>query len=286
MISIVLNTFKRLESLEDQLEACCQQSLPVSEILIWNNGPSLDANKLRKRFPKVVIVNSSKNFGVWSRFSLALNCMSDFILMLDDDTIPGSRYLENCYSSFKKQPGLYGCRGLRFLSKQSYEPYIEFGWQSHNEEAQRVDIVGHSWFFPRKYLNFFWRDAAVLNNSPYCGEDIHFSYTLQKYGNIDSFVPPHKINQPESWGANTELSKKFGSDPNAISLRPSATADFDRAIRSYVNLGFKLIVPDQLSSEGLVKEPDTELSIKNKVHIVAPKLYRFIRLLHRIAKKD
>ena len=52
----------------------------------------------------------------------------------------------------------------------------------------------------REWLSAFWRE---LPNPIYktCGEDMHFSYMLQKYLNIKTYVPPHPHNDKEMWGS-------------------------------------------------------------------------------------
>jgi hypothetical protein len=48
------------------------------------------------------------------------------------------------------------------------------------EKVGEADIVGHSWFFERELLTAFWRELPDPKFDR-AGEDIHFSYMLQKY---------------------------------------------------------------------------------------------------------
>ena len=113
-ITVVLNGYKRQEFLNYQINAVKNQTIQPSEILIWNNGDYIDYGDFDKN---IVIANSSKNFGVWSRFSFALNAETEYICVLDDDTMPGKSFFENCLSTMKISPGLLGARGLRFFSQ-------------------------------------------------------------------------------------------------------------------------------------------------------------------------
>ena len=47
------------------------------------------------------------------------------------------------------------------------------------------------------------------------GEDIMFSYLLQKYGNIKTFVPPHPENNKELWCTDYKFAFESGNDDNA-----------------------------------------------------------------------
>ena len=44
---------------------------------------------------------SNYNYGVWARFAYALNARTDYVCVLDDDTIPGNRWLGNCLNTYR-----------------------------------------------------------------------------------------------------------------------------------------------------------------------------------------
>ena len=116
MITVVLNIYKRLEYLEEQIKAINNQSVKVSEIIIWQNGT--EERKIPNLDPSIKHIYSTHNFGVWSRFSAALNSKNEFICIFDDDTIPGKNWIKNCLNTIQKYEGLLGSRGVRFASKK------------------------------------------------------------------------------------------------------------------------------------------------------------------------
>ena len=69
-----------------------------------------------------------------------------------------------------------------------------------NEIPIKVDLVGHSWFFKKEWLSYMVRELPDPKYNT-CGEDMHFSYMLQKYLNIKTYVPPHPHNDKEMWGS-------------------------------------------------------------------------------------
>jgi glycosyltransferase involved in cell wall biosynthesis len=237
-VSVILNCFRRPETLSLQIDAIKKQSIQPKELLIWVNGSDkirdFDYNLLNSYGCAV----SNINFGVWSRFAYALNATGDYICVFDDDTIPGGLWLENCLTEINKQEGLYGAIGVIFRDLH-YLRYERFGWANPNDETKLVDIVGHSWFFPRHYLSAFWQEIGPLLSSV-CGEDMHLSYSIQKYLKAATFVPPHPVDNMSMWGSNPETANKFGIDSNAVSAHFHAS-HFGQNLKAYYEKGFKLL---------------------------------------------
>jgi glycosyltransferase involved in cell wall biosynthesis len=236
-VSVVLNVYKRAEHFQMQIESLLNQSIAPFEILVWENGNERVPEEYRD---KVTIARAETNFGVWARFSYALNAKGDYVLMLDDDTVPGKRWIENCLNTMLLSPGLLGTRGLQFATKNSYAGYSEFGVYVPNKTIQRVDIVGHAWFFRREWLGAFWGEYANRFPEDLSGEDIHFSYALQKVLGLNTFVPPHPEDEQELWGSDPSIALKLGADRAAISSASGSLGRFERALRHYVSLGFEL----------------------------------------------
>ncbi|WP_114785920.1 glycosyltransferase family 2 protein [Vibrio tetraodonis] len=238
-IAVVLNAFKRTQYLPLQVEAIEGQTIKPDKIYLWHNfGESLP-DEIKHQ---CIIAECSENLGVWARFAYALNIDADYICVFDDDTIPGNRWFENCLQTMETHEGLLGTRGLRFLSSKRYHPFESYGWGKgdSNEETQQVDIVGHAWFFKREWLAAFWSELPPSNASKIAGEDIHFSYALQKYLGISTYVPPHPINDKSLWGSLPEYGEKLGTDNAAISSSQTALNRFDIALQYYVRNGFQL----------------------------------------------
>jgi hypothetical protein len=238
-ITAVLNLFKRPHTLIQQLEAVQNQSIPPENIIIWKNYvdgivmPSIPEH-LKKN---VITIEASKNFGVWGRFTCGLLVNSKYICVFDDDTIPGHDWFKNCVETMKTHSGLLGTIGLRFHRGTGYNiQHPRFGWDGKNANVEQVDIVGHAWFFEQKWLHYLWECYPDYDTLLVAGEDIGFSYILQKYG-INTYVPPHPHNQPNLWGSNPHFACMYGSDSVATWLNGGMTK-FDIALKHFINLGF------------------------------------------------
>jgi len=208
-ITVVLNGFRRPENLNEQLDALNNQTVKPKEILLWYNHPG-DDNLNYDIGTEIPVAYCNYNFGVWARFYFAMNAQNPYVCIFDDDTIPGRRWLENCLNTMKTHEGLLGTIGLLYTNPSPpgpkcsyYEQYIRFGQAKtavKNNEPVQVDLVGHSWFFKREWLSYMVRELPHPRYNT-CGEDMHFSYMLQKYANIPTFVPPHPSNDQELWGS-------------------------------------------------------------------------------------
>lgn len=246
-VSVILNVFKRAQNFERQLAALESQSHPVTEILVWENGEQTIQNYLAGR-PEVILVRASTNLGVWARFSVALQATGEFIWLIDDDVIPGRRWVENALECFSQKPAVIGSRGLRFRSRHSYLLYDEYGPNNPNSNAQEVDIVGHNWIFPRSWLGAFWQLYSERFDSKFAGEDIHLSFAAKKILGVPTVVPPHPKNNHDLWGEISDLSLFDGHDDAAISSNPDSLRRFELAYRHYINIGFQPIVSQKVQT--------------------------------------
>lgn len=238
-VSVVLNGYKRPDTVEIQLEALKQQSIVPNEILIWQNKGDLpDFYPLHESEHGYHTCISNYNWGVWARFAFALNTTSDYVCLFDDDTIPGHRWLENCLIESEKQRGVYGTIGVIFKDLD-YRSYLRHGWANPNEKTEQVDIVGHSWFFDREMLGAFWREGQVPFHS-LSGEDVHLSYAVQKYLGLNTYVPPHPEGDTSLWGSQKESAEAFGVDEVAISCNYHGS-HFGQNLKNYWDKGFNYL---------------------------------------------
>jgi hypothetical protein len=234
-ITTILNGFKRPQFLKEQINSVLNQTIKPVDIMLWQNSDEGFDTSLTNT---LTTANCNKNLGVWARFAFALNAKTEYICIFDDDTIPGSKWFENCLNTMKTNEGLLGTIGLVFNSDKSYFPHIRHGWATPNENVVEVDIVGHAWFFKREWLSTFWRELPPPNLT-IVGEDMHFSYMLQKYLNIKTFVPSHPINDKELWGSLKGW--EMGTERNALSFNQNNINLMDSYYKDLINKGFKII---------------------------------------------
>jgi hypothetical protein len=241
MITVILNGFRRPQNLTLQMEALEKQTVKPTEVLVWYNHPG-DEPVNRDIIERYDTCYSRKNFGVWSRFFLGFNASNPYVCVFDDDTIPGSKWLENCLNTMEKREGLLGTNGMRWIdtNKSYYDSRFDrVGWHSQNKEIEEVDIVGHSWFFKREWLSYFTRELHDPVENKLHGEDMHFSYMLQKYANIPTLVPPHPIDDIEMWGSTRGI--ELGCTPQAVARTPNINEKFNNYFTKQRRAGWKLV---------------------------------------------
>lgn len=205
-VTAILNGYRRPENLQEQLDAVKNQTIAPKEVLLWYNYPGDDFEINYDVAGQIPTALNNANYGVWARFAFALNANTEYICIFDDDTIPGSKWFENCIETMKTHEGLLGTSGHLYSIPAApqhssfFEHYLRFGWTHNNTKPIQVDLVGHAWFFKREWLATFWRELPHPQYKT-CGEDMHFSYMLQKYLNINTYVPPHPPTDREMWGS-------------------------------------------------------------------------------------
>lgn len=149
-------------------------------------------------------MRSNVNTGVWERFIIAASLDVDYFWVLDDDTIPGSCFLQRCLYEYTKNPGIYSAFGFKFktpsLSLSNWNERSFYGWPAPLKETTRVDWPGHSWFFDRKVLFEFLK---LSDNRRYntCGEDACLAVAGQRVGQ-HCWVP--------AWEKREECGSLFG----------------------------------------------------------------------------
>lgn len=248
-VTFVLNGFKRPHVLKEQYQAIKNQTIQDFEIFLWIN---LTDNKSFE-FDQDIINNcrsiiANADYGSWGRFIIALNARTKYVCVIDDDTIPGKKWLENCYDTLKTNNGILSTRGALMnkgfdLTYPAPNSYQAIGWCSQNETTTRVDMGCHSWFFEKNWLRAFFAEMPETLPQRY-GEDTHLSYAVKKHFDINTYVPPHPKNNLDLWGSMPETAIKYGEEPVAISMDYYANVGMNKYWNFVRKMGYKIVQED------------------------------------------
>lgn len=239
-VTVILNGYRRPHSLAEQYEAIQNQTYKDINVMFWGNYHADTFNDFPNEIlSKCTTAFCNNNLGVWARFAFALNAFTEYVCMLDDDTIPGKKWIAHCIDNIRSTEGLIGGRGVRFVN-DNYTTYPACNYEGvgcGNKEIKRVDIVGHSWFFKRDWLRFYWLDMPATP-LPCGGEDMHFSYVLQNRLGLYSYIPSQPTDDTDLWASLNP--SKYGED----SVATSRTAEGYLQANQYWNFiianGYKL----------------------------------------------
>jgi len=257
-VSVILTLYKRPENLEKQLEAIENQSLKPKEILLFQDGIDYNykielSDELKSRFNLIEI--SDKNQGVWARFKFAQRAKSQYVCIFDDDTIPGTRWLENCHKNMMEQEGLYGTIGILMEKPEeyAYSGHFRVGWDGPLDSTTEVDLIGHSWFFKKDWVNYLFDGTEEFQKLKTAAEDMTFSAQLQKQG-IKTFVPPHPPNDTKLWGSLPEYAIKLGQSSCALSFTGSNHEKMNWAVNKHLQDGWQTLIKTQPKYVSEIKE--------------------------------
>ena len=210
-ITVILNCYRRPEYLQEQIDAIKAQTLSPHEIWVWVNYHEDNKDFDFDNLDVDRVFKNDYNWKYYGRFAAAMLAKTEYVALFDDDTIPGTKWFENCVDCMSIKQGIMGGAGVR-LNQDIYQHHTRFGWSSKNNDIVEVDLVGHAWFFKKEWLKYLWMEEPLTWEN---GEDIHFAYTAQKYGNIPSFCPPHPETDPEKFSSLKGY--QYGVDDKASS---------------------------------------------------------------------
>lgn len=89
-VTAILTIYKRVDYLEKQIKALKESTHPVTDWIFCVNNVEEKARYeeiIKRLVPDALIVEFSRNLGVWNRFYLGYNAKTEYVFVLDDDII-------------------------------------------------------------------------------------------------------------------------------------------------------------------------------------------------------
>ena len=239
-ITAILNCYRRPYNLKMQVDSLKNQTIKPKQIWLWINHHEDNIDFDPKTLGVDRIFHNDYNWKFYGRFAAALLSDTEYIAIYDDDTIPGKEWHQNCLETMKTNEGIMGSAGYVQTGDKAMQ-YYRHGWPSQNKNTERVDYVGHAWFFKREWLPDLWREMPPTWDN---GEDMHLSYTCQKYSNIQTYCPPHPPEEKEKHGSL--LGYELGVDSKATSNNADVShtqffSERDMCVRTALNGGWDTV---------------------------------------------
>tara|TARA_R100000008_G_scaffold1988_1_gene1641 strand:- start:3545 stop:4309 length:765 start_codon:yes stop_codon:yes gene_type:complete len=214
-ITAILTVWKRHQNLEAQIRHLLCQTKRPHQIWIYQNESHFNigiSEETKKQYNISVIQSRDINFKFHGRFALPLLCDTEYTAIFDDDTMPGSRWLENCLDTSKRNNCIVGANGRSMKSgfeEVDGQHMVSYGDGRSHEEETEVDFVGHCWFFKTSWAKNIWLDRPYTWDN---GEDIHFAAACQIHEGVGCYIPRMPAADKSLWG---DTQPHLGGDEHA-----------------------------------------------------------------------
>lgn len=166
------------------IHTCTERNCSTNSLVDKKNDCLIRCFNRCEKSPQVLFVNvGDMQLKYFGRFQLALQCHTKYVVVLDDDCIPQSRYFETAMHTINTQQyrGILGTKGTPVAE------YPFFGPLSRSDRIIEADVVGGSWFMESDWVKLMFHDKLHSWNT---GEDWHLCANARKYANLRSFVMP------------------------------------------------------------------------------------------------
>ena len=91
-VTTVLSAVKRLHYLPSQIESIEEQTIDSDISLIWHNDEPYNLE-----YPATIYKSGRDKFNsLYGRFYNSLHIKTPYVFIVDDDILPGKKYLERC----------------------------------------------------------------------------------------------------------------------------------------------------------------------------------------------
>tara|TARA_R110002074_G_scaffold144522_6_gene292247 strand:- start:17 stop:748 length:732 start_codon:yes stop_codon:yes gene_type:complete len=198
-LTVILAIWKR-DYLSKQIDCMLAQTIKADHIIVFQNenhinaGPIVDSYKQRGH--NVSLIQSRDiNFKFHGRYVIPLLLDTEFTAIFDDDTMPGPKWIENCFRVHRKYNCIVGANGRIITGLDS--PDIGYSDGHPVKEDTLVDFVGHCCFFKTEWCRNMWRSRPATWEN---GEDIDLAAANEIYAGIKCYVAKQPIDDIDSWG--------------------------------------------------------------------------------------
>ena len=100
-----------------QIKAIQNQTVIPKETWLWVNDHEDNKDYDYSNLGLDKIFQNDHNWKFYGRFAAALLTDTEYIAIFDDDTIPGTKWFENCLNTMKTHEGILGSAGFLLNDK-------------------------------------------------------------------------------------------------------------------------------------------------------------------------
>lgn len=206
IVTAIMTQHMRPETLEQQHRALRASGLDENGLICWVN-PVLGTRLNDALLGRIPHVRASSDMGPWMRWTLTSRIPTKYTLVIDDDCIPGPRWLSLAIERLERAEAqgdriIVAAAGLIFQS-DSYDDVIFMGPESRQREEVTVDLGRGAWLMHTHYARHI---ALFPTLGTGLATPIHIATALQKYTEggapapVGTIVLPYPHATREVWG--------------------------------------------------------------------------------------
>ena len=211
ILSIIIPTYKRKESLSKLLEILISQSEKRLQIIVVDQNPKGYLDEIMSAFPAVEHV-----YQVNPNASLARNngyqlSKGEYILFVDDDLLPTAQFCEEGVSIFEKYPLIagfsplvYNQEGKEIALQQAMQKKVD-RFDGNHHFFRITDTISAALFFRKNYFEQTGGFDPYLFDFAKTAEDQEFFLRMRKNKLHFYFVPTVEIFHDENVAGGCEL---------------------------------------------------------------------------------
>ena len=247
-VVVILTVWKR-NYLEEQIKALTSQSIKPANIWVIKYENHLNTKLVLAKYPGVKLIDSSINLKYFGRFSIAQFVNTKYVWILDDDVIPGEKWIEKCLNLSSIGNYIISCAGRRipkntyFLGTRNemhkhYFGDITPGYNYHFcKENTLVDFGCNGWFFQTEWIRTFWQVPPLTLEM---SEDMHLSAICKLKLGVQTIV----LGQLDEGGTGN-LKIAYGRDQFASWTKPGFYEKRENVLNYLIDdLGWRPILWD------------------------------------------
>ncbi len=182
-LTVILTIWKRNNLLE-QLDSLFSQTVKPSVIWVIQCENHVNISQIFKYYPEISYLKSSVDLKYFGRFSFAQYVKTKYVWIVDDDVIPGKKWIEKCLHTSSRGDYIISCAGRRipnncyFLGTRNEIEKHYFGDITPSftfhfcKENTLVDFGCNGWFFQAEWIKTFWQVPPLTLDM---SEDMHLS---------------------------------------------------------------------------------------------------------------
>jgi len=215
-ISVIVTNWNGEDLLKKNLEEIIKKSPEAQEVLLADDASQDNsinfAKSLQKKYPKLKIISHKKNLGFGANSNYAVSKSSgDFIVLLNNDIRPHSKYITNSLKHFK-DPKVFGV-GFAELGHENWARiFWRNGYLQHQEGADNKKTHISAWVsggssIVRKSI-FQKLGGFDPIYEPFYSEDLDIGYRAWKSG-YKLLWEPKSIVEHKHESTTSKFSRKF-----------------------------------------------------------------------------